>query len=211
MSLDCGTAEKTMARFKNLLKRPDLGYFGVGLDNCKNGYNVGGVIRAANSFGGRLVVVSGQRWQEKGNWRNMDAEGGHLRVPTFLGVESLIPFIPEAAEVVGVELCDTATNLVDFVHPKVGFYVFGPEDGQLSPAVSDACDHVVYIPTEYCLNLYSAVTAVLYDRAAKDSKTIHEACLNCGSTHLSDVKDAPVLTRHCNACGNEWIVRTYVP
>lgn len=192
-----------MARLKQILARPDLGYFGVGLDNCKNGYNVGGVIRVVAGFGGQLVVVSGQRWQEKGNWKNGDTEGGYLRIPVFLGVEGILRYVPEGAEIVGVELTDDASNIVDFVHPKVGFYVFGPEDGTLNPCLSEHCKSKIYIPTTYCLNLASAVTAVCYDRMAKENRVkIEEACPQCGGTHYSSTNEDRV--RHCNACGSNW-------
>ena len=202
-----------MARLKQILARPDLGYFGAGLVDCKNGFNLGGVIRAVGAFDGKLVIASGERWKTKGDWRNMDGEGAHLRFPCYLGVKDVFDHIPTTghgygAQTVAIELTEGSESLVDFVHPKVAVYIFGPEDGSLPQEVLDKCAKKVYIPTEYSLNLYSAATAVFYDRAAKLTKAISEskevACPDCGHRHTNvlQAKDSELNElRHCNACG----------
>ena len=51
-----------------------------------------------------------------------------------------------------------------FRHPLNAAYVFGPERGSLSPAMVARCDHVVRIPTRFCINLAVAGAIVMYDR-----------------------------------------------
>jgi tRNA(Leu) C34 or U34 (ribose-2'-O)-methylase TrmL len=60
------------------------------------------------------------------------------------------------------------------------FYLFGPEDASLQQQVIDAADHVVFVPTEGCLNLAASVNVVLYDRMAKSkahSSAVHNDAL----------------------------------
>lgn len=201
-----------MARLKQILNRPDLGYFGMALHDCKNGYNVGGVIRAVGAFDGRFVVASGTRWMEKGNWKNMDTEGAHLRFPCFLGVDDIFSYIPEYSKIVAVEVDDEAHSLVTFEHPKVATYVFGPEDGKLSDYILKEADYKVYIPAEYSLNLYSAATAIAYDRTAKilakeTTFPTDMGCPKCTHVHYSRPSHDPKLAhvdpslKNCNACG----------
>ena len=190
-----------MARLKQIEARTDLGYFGMGLVDCKNGYNLGGVIRALGAFGGRFLAVSGKRWQSKGDWRNMDTEGGYLRFPCYLGVPNVLDYAPEGAEVVAVEMTDDAENIASFVHPKIGMYLFGPEDGAIPDTILASCKRKLYIPTEYSLNLYTAASIVAYDRMLSLNKTPPGwSCPSCGHGHYTHIDGG----MHCNACGEDW-------
>jgi tRNA C32,U32 (ribose-2'-O)-methylase TrmJ len=42
--------------------------------------------------------------------------------------------------------------------------VLGPERGSLSPELLTRCDHVVKIPTKFCLNVSVAGAILMYDR-----------------------------------------------
>ena len=66
-----------------------------------------------------------------------------------------------------VDLIPGATPLPDFVHPARAFYIFGPEDGTLDPALFAGVKRVVYVPTTGCMNLAASVNVILYDRLAK--------------------------------------------
>lgn len=200
-----------MGRLSQIKARTDLQHFGVVLCDPKNSFNVGGAIRATGAFGGSYFVAEGRRWEEKGgSWRHMDTEGAHIRLPVYLGVQSFLPFVPYGSKVVAVEFTDDAVSLPEFVHPQVATYVFGPEDGALGDI---GAMHKVYIPTEYSLNLYSAVSVVLYDREAKRAKAeekpseIVVRCSWCAASHYRVIDKGvgvqPVY--HCNACGYEWI------
>ena len=59
---------------------------------------------------------------------------------------------------------DEAVDLPSFRHPPSAAYVFGPERSSLSPAMLARCDHVVKIPTRFCINLAVAGAVVMYDR-----------------------------------------------
>jgi tRNA(Leu) C34 or U34 (ribose-2'-O)-methylase TrmL len=61
-------------------------------------------------------------------------------------------------------LVPDAVDLPSFRHPLQAAYVFGPERGSLSPELLERCDHVVRIPTRFCINLAVAGAVVMYDR-----------------------------------------------
>ena len=42
--------------------------------------------------------------------------------------------------------------------------MLGPEQGELSPELIARCDHVVRIPSSFCVNLAMAGAIVMYDR-----------------------------------------------
>ena len=65
---------------------------------------------------------------------------------------------------VGIELTDDAVMLPTFRHPPQAAYMLGPEKGDLSPDILARCDHVVKIPTKFCINVSLAGALVMYDR-----------------------------------------------
>ena len=54
--------------------------------------------------------------------------------------------------------------LPSFCHPRCAAYILGMERGSLSPSVTQCCDHVVKIPTNFSLNVATAGAIVMYDR-----------------------------------------------
>ncbi|EPY22924.1 RNA methyltransferase [Strigomonas culicis] len=80
-----------------------------------------------------------------------------------------------AIHVVGVDLIKGATSLPFYAHfpppgagPTLTIYLFGAEDGSLSPQyVAQYCQDAVYIPTRQSLNLACCIHVLLYDRCCK--------------------------------------------
>jgi hypothetical protein len=72
--------------------------------------------------------------------------------------------LPKGCRLVGLELMDEAVDLPSFRHPLQAAYVLGPERGTLSPELVARCDHLVRIPTRFCVNLAMAGAIVMYDR-----------------------------------------------
>ena len=72
--------------------------------------------------------------------------------------------LPQGCNLVGVELVEGAIDLPSFRHPLQAAYILGPERGELSPEVLARCDHVVKIPTAFCINVAMAGAIVMYDR-----------------------------------------------
>jgi tRNA(Leu) C34 or U34 (ribose-2'-O)-methylase TrmL len=195
----------------------DTHFCGVGLVSPKNGYNVGAAVRAAGCLGASFVVASGTRFKEmKSDFRNMDTELARKRMPCYLGINDVMDFLPYDCIPVAIERDETATNLVDFVHPRRAFYIFGSEDSAVPPEVVAKCKHKVYVPTTGSMNLGATTYIVLYDRIAKMAKMVNEddKCPECGNSHYKEVElkvAEHVPYRHCNACGFEGIAASWRP
>ena len=70
----------------------------------------------------------------------------------------------QSCELVGIELTEDAVDLPSFRHPLNAAYILGPEAGSLSPHLQERCEHIVKIPTKFCLNVSLAAALTLYDR-----------------------------------------------
>lgn len=91
----------------------------------------------------------------------------HIPLLEYADVDDFHAHIPFDCQVIGVELTDDAKPLEGFTHPQRAIYLLGPEDGSLSRAAIELCQHVVRFDSAYCLNVAAAGTVVLYDRNAK--------------------------------------------
>lgn len=138
------------------------GFAAIGLHQPKTPANVGSVLRAADCYGASMVVASGRRYHGSGT----DTQKAYRRLP-LLQCGDLHQVIPLDCVPVAVDLIEGAMPLHTYVHPERAFYIFGPEDGTLGKQITSWCRDVIYIPTNYCMNLAATVNVVLYDRAAK--------------------------------------------
>jgi tRNA(Leu) C34 or U34 (ribose-2'-O)-methylase TrmL len=138
------------------------GFASIGLFNPKNDLNVGGALRAAACYGASMIAVQGARYKRA----RTDTMEAWRHIPV-IHAEDLIAAIPLGAVPVAIEFIQSARSLTNYTHPGSAFYIFGPEDGSLSKSVLASCRDVVYVPTQYCMNLAATVNVVLYDRLMK--------------------------------------------
>lgn len=139
------------------------GYFGVGVERISKPMNVGSIMRSAHAFGASFVFTIGAIYAEREGARSDTSKApGHLPLYEFADVDALR--LPRGCQLVGVELVDDAVELPSFRHPMQCAYVLGPERGNLSPELIACCDHVVKIPTRFCVNVGIAAAIVMYDR-----------------------------------------------
>ena len=136
--------------------------------------NIGGVFRAADVYGVKLVVLGGGELPPEPLGHPTDTTQAWRRIPTVFADE-VLDALPEACVTVAVERVAEATPLPDFEHPESAAYVFGPENGSLDEAVLHGCTHIVAIPGRTCSNLAAAVNVVLYDRVAKRWPLVRDA------------------------------------
>jgi tRNA G18 (ribose-2'-O)-methylase SpoU len=192
-----------MAQKSHIINRPDNQNFGILVDNIKNGYNAGLLVRSASAYGASYVGWSGKRYTEKGNFENGDTEGFRFKYPIFAGVDNLKPLIPYKSVCVAVELCDNATSIFDFTHPKICTYILGAEDSSLSKEYLDICEHKIYIPTHHSLNLVHCATSIMFHRMQQMMSLKDDVvrCSYCGHNYYSPLTD---LLYKCNACGGEF-------
>ena len=166
------SANKTSTR-KSLERRvrrkstlPERGFACIALDRPTDGVNVGHTLRAALGFGARMVILG--RADPKINVRKLSTDPGraYRHVPV-LEVDDIFGAMPNDCTPVAVEITEDAVDLVNFVHPERACYIFGPENGSISPELLKQCQLVVKISTTMSLNLGMTVNIVMYDRQAK--------------------------------------------
>lgn len=138
------------------------GYFAIGAERMSKALNLGNLMRSAHAFGASFTFTIGATYQalearadtSKGQW--------HLPHYNWASLEDMC--LPQGCKLVGIELTDDAIDLPSFCHPLRAAYVLGPERGSISEPLLARCDHVVRIPTSFCINVAMAGAIVMYDR-----------------------------------------------
>ena len=139
------------------------GYFGIGVERISKTYNVGNLFRSANAFDASFVfTIDCQYKRHIGKGSDTSDALAHLPFYEFPNISSFV--LPEECSLVGVELIDDAIELPSFHHPACAAYIMGPERGSLSPRLIEMCDHVLKIPTKFCINVGIAGAIIMYDR-----------------------------------------------
>ena len=139
------------------------GYFAIGAEGISKPMNLGALMRTANAFGASFVfTVEAEQNLKLAYKADTSKTFGHLPWYAWESVGEMN--LPKGCQVVGVELTDDAVDLPTFRHPQAAAYVLGPERGSLSPEMTALCDHVVKIPTKFCINVSLAGALVMYDR-----------------------------------------------
>jgi tRNA G18 (ribose-2'-O)-methylase SpoU len=142
--------------------KPMRGYFGIGAERISKPLNLGNLIRSAHAFGASFVFTLGahpQAFEFKS-----DTAKSTTHMPHYHWATSADMRLPEECRLVGIEFLPEADDLPSFPHPLKAAYVLGPELGSLSPELLARCDHLIRIPTAFCINLAMAGAIVMYDR-----------------------------------------------
>ena len=139
------------------------GYFAIGAEGISKPMNLGALMRTANAFGSSFVFSVGAADRVKLAYK-ADTSKTFESVPYYQwnAIDEIA--LPKGCQMVGIELTDEAIELPEFRHPKAAAYVLGRERGDLSPQMLARCDHVVKIPTKFCINVSLAGALVMYDR-----------------------------------------------
>lgn len=138
------------------------GYFAIGVEGGNKVGNLGNLMRTAHAFGASFVFTVGSEHFSGKSHADTSATPEQVPLYQFDTVDDLL--LPRYCALVGVELTDEAIDLPSFAHPKQAAYVLGPERGELSAAMQTRCDHLIRIPTAFCLNQATAGAVVMYDR-----------------------------------------------
>jgi tRNA G18 (ribose-2'-O)-methylase SpoU len=138
------------------------GYFAIGAERISKSLNLGNLMRSAHGFGASFTFTIGATYQALEARADTSKGAQHLPHYNWAGIAEMK--LPQGCRLIGVELLDGATDLPSFRHPQRAAYVLGPENGSLSPELLARCDHVVKIPTSFCINLAMAGAIVMYDR-----------------------------------------------
>ncbi|HBM91044.1 MAG TPA: RNA methyltransferase [Rhodospirillaceae bacterium] len=139
------------------------GYFGVGAEEMSKDFNLGNLVRTSHAFGASFFFTINSTLDYQ-KIRASDTSHADIHMP-FYPYKNLKEFtLPKDCSLVGVELLDEAVDLPSFRHPLRAAYVLGPERGNLSPELVKRCDHIIKIPTKFCVNVGVAGAMVIYDR-----------------------------------------------
>jgi len=144
------------------MPRPGRGYFAIGVERISKQLNLGNLMRSAHAFGASFVFTIGAEYKALEARSDTSKATGHVPLYNWRTAGELV--LPAGCRLVGIELMEGAVLLPRFRHPPRAAYVLGPELGSLSDEMVARCDHVVQIPTQFCINLAMAGAIVMYDR-----------------------------------------------
>jgi tRNA G18 (ribose-2'-O)-methylase SpoU len=143
------------------------GYFAIGAERISKPLNLGNLMRSAHAFGASFVfTVAAHKTiaAARPAMTKADTSRTPEHVPYYAWADLDEMVLPRGCELVGIELTEDARDLPSFRHPLRAAYVLGAERGSLTPAMIERCDHVVRIPTAFCINVAIAGAIVMYDR-----------------------------------------------
>lgn len=139
------------------------GYFGIGIEGISKTMNVGSIFRTANAFNASFVfTVAANYTRADGSKSDTSDAPGHIPFFSFPNITSIV--LPYDCTIVGVELTDDAIELPSFRHPLQAAYILGPERGSISPEMTEKCEFIVKIPSQFCVNVGVAAAIIMYDR-----------------------------------------------
>ena len=138
------------------------GYFAIGAEGISKSMNLGNLMRTAHGFGASFLFTVNAHYTAKMSPSDTSKAYKHLPYYAWSDVSEMA--LPRGCQLVGVELFEGASELPSFRHPSQAAYVLGPERGSLSDEMLERCDHVVKIPTSFCINVAMAGAIVMYDR-----------------------------------------------
>jgi tRNA G18 (ribose-2'-O)-methylase SpoU len=139
------------------------GYFAIGVEGLSKPQNAGNLMRSAHAFGASFFFAIAADVDFTG-LRQSDTSEAAFHMPFYQYADPAALTLPRGCRLVGIEFLEDAQLLPSFRHPTQAAYVFGPEKGNLSPALIARCDDVVKIPTRFCVNVGVAGALVMYDR-----------------------------------------------
>ncbi|MEO0982353.1 MAG: RNA methyltransferase [Pseudomonadota bacterium] len=141
------------------------GYFAIGAEGLSKVRNLGALMRTANAFEASFFFTVDMEPRLKDAYQaDTSKSAGHVPFYQWDTVGDMA--LPRGCQLVGVELTEDAIDLPSFRHPLSAAYVLGRERGDLTPDMLARCDHVVKIPTKFCVNVAVAGALVMYDRAS---------------------------------------------
>ena len=138
------------------------GYFGIGIEGASKPMNTGNLIRSAHAFGASFIFTINAHYRVR--QARSDTSRTQKSVPWYDWDDTDSIILPKGCQIVGIELTDDAIDLPSFKHPQRAAYVLGPERGNLSDEMSEKCNHIIRIPTKFCVNVQIAGAFVMYDR-----------------------------------------------
>ena len=143
------------------------GYFGIGIFHGKNKENIGTLWRSAAILGADFIFTIGKRYKHQCT-DTMKAPR-HIPLYDYKDYDDFFEHVPQGCPVVAVELADNSIPLERYVHPERCIYLLGAEDIGLPENILNRCRETVQLIGDYCMNVATAGSIVMYDRVAKEA------------------------------------------
>ena len=141
------------------------GYFGIGIYNGKVEQNIGTLWRSAAILGADFIFTIGKRYSKQPS-DTMNAPR-HIPLYNYADWDDFFNHIPAGCPVVAVELAEKSIPLERYCHRERCIYLLGAEDKGIPPEVLKKCRETVQLLGDYCMNVSTAGSIVMYDRAVK--------------------------------------------
>jgi len=139
------------------------GFCGIGIFQPSKDTNIGGLFRSAYAFKTDMLFTIGKKYFK--NSADTVQSIRHIPYFHFEDYNDFISHLPKDSILINVEKTDKSIALEKVSHPERAIYLLGNE-GYGIPA--KYLGHpTTHITTEVCLNVATAGSIVLYDRAMK--------------------------------------------
>ena len=148
------------------------GYFGIGIYHGKNEENIGTLWRSANILGADFIFTIGKRYSHQCS--DTMKTPRHIPLFHYNDWDDMFAHVPYGCPVVAVELADNSTPIKDYVHRERCIYLLGAEDHGIPPEILNRCSDIVQLPGDYCMNVSTAGSIVMFDRINKQEE-VHES------------------------------------
>ena len=141
------------------------GYYGIGIYNCKSYANIGTLWRSAAILGADFIFVIGKRYRKQCS-DTMNTPR-HIPLYHYDDWNDFFKHVPYDCPVIAVELDEHSIPLESYSHRERCIYLLGAEDGGIPKEILNKCKETVQLLGDYCMNVSTAGSIVMYDRAMK--------------------------------------------
>lgn len=143
------------------------GYFGIGIYHAKHESNIGTLWRSANILGADFIFTIGRRYKRQCSDTMYTPR--HIPLFHYSDWDDFFNHVPYDCPVVAIELDEHSIPLEAYHHRERCIYLLGAEDGGIPKNILAKCKETVQLLGNYCMNVSTAGSIVMYDRKAKES------------------------------------------
>lgn len=138
------------------------GYYGIGIYQPKNEVNIGTLWRSAYILNASFLFTVGRRYKPQSS----DTMKAHRHIPTYHypTFNTFKDNLPFDCMLIAVEITPDAVDLFSFKHPQRAAYLLGAEDNGIPNYILEQCHKVVRLRGNYCLNVATAGSILMYHR-----------------------------------------------
>ena len=144
------------------------GFFGIGIYHGKTETNIGTLWRSASILGADFIFTIGRRYKKQSS-DTMNTPK-HIPLYHYQDFDDFNRHKPLDCPTIAVELAEDSIPLEEYRHPERCVYLLGAEDNGLPKDVLERCRETVQLIGDYCMNVATAGSIVMYDRAVKAGK-----------------------------------------